>query len=84
MVSTRPLHSFTFGGRTLTFLTSKSLERYTKIKEWNNGYLVVMAKYSTRPKEEEEYIDLIPIFENLYMNVETFLNPIRQVELRYA
>ena len=38
--------TFTFGNRTLTFLTSKSLERYTSVKEWDNGYLVVMAKYS--------------------------------------
>ena len=76
--------TFSFGGRTLTFLTSKSLERYTNVIEWDNGYLVVMAKYSTRPTEEEEYIDLIPILENLYMNVDAFLNPIRQVEVRYA
>ena len=76
--------TFTFGGRTLTFLTSKSLERYTSVKEWDNGYLVVMAKYSTRSEEEEEYIDLIPILENLYMNAEAFLGPISQVEVRYA
>ena len=74
--------TFTFGDRTLTFLTSKSLERYTSVKEWDNGYLVVMAKYSTRPTEEEEYIDLIPILENLHMNVDEFLNPIQQVEVR--
>ena len=76
--------TFTFGGRTLTFLTSKSLERYTRIIEWDNGYIVVMAKFSTRPTEEEEYIDLIPILENLYMNAEAFLSSIRQVEVRYA
>lgn len=76
--------TFTFGNRTLTFLTSKSLERYTSVKEWDNGYLVVMAKYSTRQAEEEEYIDLIPILENLYMDADAFLNPIRQVEVRYA
>ena len=76
--------TFTFGGRTLTFLTSKSLERYTRIIEWDNGYIVAMAKFSTRPTEEEEYIDLIPILKNLYMNAEAFLSPIRQVEVRYA
>ena len=76
--------TFTFGDRTLTFLTSKNLERYTSVKEWDNGYLVVMAKYATKPTEEEEYIDLIPILENLYMNAEAFLNPIQQVEVRYA
>ena len=75
---------FSFGGHTLTFLTSKSLERYTSVKEWNNGYLVVMAKYSTRPTEEEEYIDLIPILENLHMNTEAFVRPITQVEVRYG
>ena len=76
--------TFTFGERTLTFLTSKSLERYTSIKEWDNGYLVVMAKYSNRPSEIEEYIDLIPILENLNINAEKFLSPIQKVELRYS
>ena len=76
--------TFSFGGRTLTFLTSKSLERYTSIKEWDNGYLVVMAKYSNRQSEIEEYIDLIPILENLNMNTENFLSPIQKVELRYS
>lgn len=76
--------TFTFNGHTITFLTSKSLIRYTKIKEWDNGYLVVMAKYSTRQDEEEEYIDLIPILKNLYMDANDFLNPIKQVELLYV
>ena len=35
-----------------TFLTGKSLERYTSLKEWDNGYLVVMAKYSSHQEEE--------------------------------
>lgn len=47
--------TFSFGERTLTFLTSKSLERYTSIKKWDNGYLVVTAKYFNRPSEIEEY-----------------------------
>ncbi len=38
-----------------------SLERYTEIREWDNGYLVVMAKYAHSPEPEEEYIDLVPI-----------------------
>ena len=75
--------TFTFGGRTLTFLTSKSLERYTSVKEWDNGYLVVMAKYSTRPTEEEEYIDLVPILKNLYFDVEQTLAPIEKVSIQY-
>ena len=36
--------TFTFGVRSLTFFTSKSLERYTSIKEWDHGYLVMIVK----------------------------------------
>ncbi len=48
------------------------MERYTKVVEWDNGYLVVMAKYKEMP-EVEEYIDLIPILNMLYYDTETFL-----------
>ena len=44
------------------FITSDKLERYTKVVEWDNGYLIVMAKYKEMP-EVEEYIDLIPILD---------------------
>ncbi|MBE6537456.1 MAG: hypothetical protein E7673_05835 [Ruminococcaceae bacterium] len=75
--------TFTFGGRTLTFMTSKNLEKYTQIKEWDNGYIVVMAKYKSG-NEDEDYIDLLPILENLYMDAEAFLKPIEGVEIQYA
>ena len=75
--------TFTYGGRTLTFMTSKDLDRYTEIKEWNNGYIVVIAKYKTKG-EDEDYIDLLPILENLYMDADAFLKPIKGVEIRYA
>ena len=29
------------------------LERYTKVLEWDNGYLVVMAKYKNNTIDEE-------------------------------
>ena len=47
------------------------------------GYLVVMAKYKGAPAEEE-YIDLVPILNNLYIDADAFLKPIRKVELQYA
>lgn len=75
--------SFSFLGRTIRFRTSPHLERYTKVVEWDNGYLVVMAKYADRP-EEEEYIDLVPILENLYINADRFLHPIKEVVIQYA
>ena len=74
--------TFTFGDTTLTFLTSKNLERYTKVKMWDNGYLVVSAKNKGKG-EHEDYIDLLPILENLYMNADSFLRGIKNVEIRY-
>ena len=74
--------TFSFNGTTLTFLTSKNLERYTKVKKWDNGYIVVMAKNKSKP-EHEDYIDLQPILENLYMEPESFLSKIQNVEVRY-
>ena len=74
---------FSFGNRVIRFKAPYSLERYTSVKEWDNGYLVVMAKYKGAPAEEE-YIDLIPILNNLYIDADAFLKPIRKVELQYA
>lgn len=37
---------FKYDRYTIRFRSPYSLERYTQIKEWDNGYLVVMAKYS--------------------------------------
>ena len=74
--------SFSFQDRTIRFRTSSRLERYTRVVEWDNGYLVVMAKYAGQP-EEEEYIDLVPILENLYINADHFLHPIKNVTIQY-
>ena len=75
--------TFTFADKTLTFLTSKDLDRYSEIKTWDHGYLVVTAKYHSKP-DEEEYIDLLPILDNLYMDAESFLKPIRRVKIQYV
>ena len=64
-------------------MTSKRLERYTKILEWDHGYLVVMVKYHDLD-EVEEYIDLIPILDNLYYDVDEFLTPIKEVKIEDA
>lgn len=58
---------FSYGDKTIKFYTGKSLEKYTSIINWDNGYLVVNAKNYNRD-EEEDYIDLIPIMNNLYMD----------------
>ena len=72
---------FRFGKHVIRFAAPYSLERYTAVKEWDNGYLVVMAKYKHNEKPEEEYIDLVPILQNLYFDVDKFLNPIKSVEV---
>lgn len=41
-----------------------------------------MAKNKSKP-EHEDYIDLQPILENLYMEPESFLSKIKNVEVRY-
>lgn len=78
-----PYTSFTCGRHTIRFRTPDSLERYTAVKEWDRGYLVVMAKYRHLPQPEEEYIDLVPILNNLYFDADSFLAPIERVDIRY-
>ena len=73
--------TFSHGGITLTFRTCDGLEKYTKVMLWDDGYLEVMAKYKHQQEEVEEYIDLIPVLENLYLDTETFLEPIKNVEV---
>ena len=63
------------------FRAPYSLERYLEVKEWENGYLVVTAKYQRSDEPEEEYIDLIPILENLYIDIDEFLTPIKGVNV---
>ena len=74
---------FIFRNQVIRFVTSSKLEKYTSVKEWDHGYLVVTAKYKNLD-EMEEYIDLIPILENLYYDVDEFLDPIKEVRIDYA
>ena len=72
---------FRYGPYTIRFKAPYSLEKYTSIKEWDHGYLVVMAKYKHNPQPEEEYIDLLPILQDLYISPESFLQNIKEVKL---
>lgn len=74
---------FRFGKYTIRFRAPYSLERYTEVREWDNGYLVVMAKYAHNAKPEEEYIDLVPILKNLFFDAAAFLAPIKGVRVCY-
>ena len=72
---------FQFGNHEIRFVAPYSLERYTAVKEWDNGYLVVMAKYKHNDKPEEEYIDLAPILQNLYFDADAVLSQIKGVQI---
>ena len=73
--------SFSFGGDIIRFVTPRSLRRYIRVKKWEDGYLEVDADYGHGA--EEDYIDLLPILQNLYYNARDFLGPIQRVEVKY-
>ena len=73
--------TFSYAGTKLTFRTCNNLDRYTKVLLWDNGYIEVMAKYNHESEEIEEYIDLEPVLEGLYMDKQKFLEPIKEVFL---
>ena len=75
--------AFSFGGYHIRFKAPYSLERYVDVVKWDDGYLVVLAKYRHNAEPEEEYIDLKPILEGLYIDSETFLKPIKKVRIAY-
>ncbi len=74
--------SFKYAGEDIRFRTSAALQRYTSVKQWDNGYLVVMADYEGFG-EVEDYIDLQPILKNLYMDPDAFLKNVRTVCINY-
>ncbi len=76
--------TFSFRGKTITFRTCNGLENYTKVLKWDNGYIEVLAKYKQYDHEIEEYIDLEPILEALYMEKDKFLKPIKDVRIEYV
>ena len=43
-----------------------------------------MAKYKHNNESEEEYIDLVPILEKLYITPDEFLRPIKGVKIENA
>ena len=74
--------SFAYNGDVIRFMTSPKLVHYTKVTKWDKGYIEVIARYGD--KNEEEYIDLVPILKNLCIEPEEFLKPIKNVEVTYA
>jgi hypothetical protein len=72
--------SFKYGDYNIRFRSPNILKKYTEVKKWDNDYLVVMADYEGMGPTEE-YIDLIPILQNLYITPDTFLKNIKTVKI---
>ena len=70
-----------FDGAVIRFQAPYSLERYTEVKKWDDGYLVVLAKYIHNAEPEEEYIDLKPVLIDKGIDPVTFLKPIKTVRI---
>ena len=73
--------AFSFGGYHIRFKAPYSLEHYVDVVKWDDGYLVVLAKYRHNAEPEEEYIDLKPILDGLYIDSADFLKPIKTVRV---
>lgn len=72
---------FAGGGYVIRFRAPYSLRRYVRVKEWDRGYLVVDAEYAHSPVPIEEYIDLVPILEDLCIDPDRYLPRIREVDV---
>ena len=72
---------FEFNDVYIRFKVSKALKSFKKILLWDNGYIEVIADYGEQG-ETEEYIDLIPILNNLYMEPDAFLKDIEEVKIK--
>lgn len=71
---------FTFRDHCIKFRTSTKLKKYLRVKEWDNGYLVVDVDYSTMGITEE-YVDIKSILDDLYIDSRQFLRPIKGVQI---
>ena len=73
---------FSYHGRNIRFRTSDRLIRYVKVSKWDRGYLEVLAEYEGFRGPVEEFIDLIPILDNLFIDSDEFLSEIEKVEVK--
>ena len=72
---------FKFGDSCIKFKSPKTLKKYLRVKYWDSGYIVCDALYGEPGIETEEYIDLLPILDNLYIDAEDFLKDVEEVKI---
>ncbi|MBQ3025874.1 MAG: hypothetical protein IJD23_11300 [Spirochaetaceae bacterium] len=74
--------SFSFQDFVIKFRTSDALKKYVEVKTWDNGYIVVIADYENLGLTEE-YIDISNILNELQIDKNKVLDPIKGVRIEY-
>ena len=75
---------FSYHDKRIRFKGPYSLLRFDRVTCWDNGYIVVDALYEHSETPVEDYIDLTPILQDLYIDPQSFLKDIDSVEVQYA
>ena len=75
--------SFSYKNILIRYKGPYSLEYFTDVISYDNGYIVVMAKFRHGEEPIEDYIDMESIAEELYMDT-AFLADIDEVRCLYA
>lgn len=75
---------FEFRDKRVMFLGPRGLENFLSVNDFEPqiGYMAVMAKYADAPEPVEEYIDLLSTLDDLHINRESFLKPIKYLEVK--
>lgn len=76
---------FKIGTQVIKFATSPYLVRYTKIKEYDRGYIVVDAEYRNRGNKDktyidEDYIDMKYVFNEIGIDT-SILDNVKDVQI---
>ena len=75
---------FTFGDQRIRMLGPKCLKKIVSVKKWDKGYVEMMMDYGEVGHNEEDYLDLLPVLDNLYIDSDKFLAPIKRVEVAHV
>ena len=75
---------FEFRDKRVMFLGPLGLERFLAVNDFEPsiGYMAVMAQYSGQSKPVEEYIDLLSTLDELHINRNAFLQPIKTLKIK--
>ena len=79
----RDIVKFTCGDIVIRYKGPYSLEYFSKINKYDNGYIEVMCKFTHAPQPIEDYIDLEEIAEELYMDP-AFLREVKEVRCEHV